>query len=150
MTETLPENISSDDVKYRPKEVDEDGNLPEQYRYLVVNATVQNISGENDVEHLINCFHGEFISDDYQKLFPIQEFRYFSRLGEASDRSSEKYHYIFKKDELIEAQLIFILDMTDFEERFDFYFVLNQSGAWSPDENYLIQKAELDSQSLDK
>ena len=151
LTDILPEGVSLNDFGYyTSKEIDESGNLQKSYRYLVVDTTIQNISGENDVEYLINCFHGEFIRDDYQKLFPIREFRYFSRQGEASDKSSERYHYIFKKDELIEAQLIFILDMTAFEEGFDFYFVLNQSGAWSPDENYRIQKAELDSQSLDK
>ena len=149
LTDILPEGVSLNDFSfYTSKEVDEDGRLQKSYRYLIVDTTVQNISGENDIEYLISRFNGEFIRDDYIKLLPMQQFRYFSRQGEASDNPRESFYYIFKKDELIDARLIFILDMTAFEEGFDFYFELNQSGAWSPDENYRIQKAELDLQSI--
>ena len=151
LTDILPEDVSLHDFSYyTSKEIDEDGKLQKSYRYLVVDTTVQNISGENNLEYLINSFSGEFIADDYIKLLPVQEFRYFSRQGEASDNPYEGFHYIFEKDELIEAQLIFILDITAFEEGFDFYFELNQSGAGAPDENYHIQKAELDLQSIGK
>lgn len=142
LTDTLPEGITPEKVDYYSDELDSNKNLLKQFKYLVVDTTIQNVSGEDDLEYLVNCFYGRFIDENYNALLQNIEFRYFSRQGEASDNSVEAFHFIFKKDEKIEAKLIFILDMRKFDN-YDFYFVVNNSGRWTPDENYRIAKAEL-------
>lgn len=132
-TNILPEGIEDvENIWMTKNEVDENGNILDDYMYLLVEVELENI---NDIEFdvYMNGLELKYLSEGYEAGW--SELRYFNRIdGSRSERESDVYR--FKPYEKQNFQLLYVCNKEEME-LFDTTLYANYRGANWSDENMI-------------
>lgn len=146
-SDELPEGIKPNQVSYSSRQIDENRKLKDGYFHLIIDAEISNRTNEK-FEYLVNSFSGLYVDKNDNILWPIVELVYFTQQRGTVD-SVDSFHYVFEKNETIQATLILVLNKETLREN-DVYFLVNNSGAVPFDEDATIKKVEIDKEYLNE
>lgn len=144
-SDDLPKGINPNQVSYSSRQIDEKRKLKDGYFHLIIDAEISNRTNKK-FEYLINSFSGLYVDKNDNILWPIVELVYFTQQRGTID-SVDSFHYVFEKNETIQATLILVLNKETLLEN-NVYFLVNNSGAVPFDEDVAIKKVEIDKEYL--
>ena len=141
-SDELPEGVEKEQVRFSDRIFDAYGVLKEDYSYLVIDTSIKNLTGIK-YEYLVNSFNAVFTLNDCI-MWPLIEIVYFTQQGQASDKTSEIYHYIFDPDEQIDSTLILVINKDEVFKYEDLYILINNDGSFVIDENDRLHEIKID------